>query len=108
MPKPDLQSLPVLFIHGKKKRRQHRDHHDHDSGRRAERFFTKEIQRETNSDPTSETQDLPFRQIEKNLGFDSVYIHGDCYIDFHAVHLAEKTPFAMLSVLISDSARRTV
>ena len=60
----------MLFIHGKQKERQHYDHHAH--GRRAgpHRPFEQKEQRHADERPAAEADQLPFGQIERDLGFD--------------------------------------
>lgn len=84
MPGDHLQRLPVPLIHGKEKQRQHEHHHAH--GGKADigcRFLDQEESGYADQRRRAETQELAFRQIENDFGFDPREIPRDRDIHSH-------------------------
>ena len=76
----DLQMLSVLFVQSQQKRREHSKDHQHGSRRITQGCFGGKIQRDTNQQPQTETDQLPLCQIEKHLGFDVGQVLWNGYI----------------------------
>ena len=76
MPKDCLRPLAVLFIHGKKKERQHdQDHHNGCQGH--VRFcLQKKKERQSDEDRCPEADELPLCQVQEDLAFDPCQVTG--------------------------------
>ena len=79
-----LQRLSVALKHRKHESRQHSDDHDHRGCTQGENVLQQEEQRHTDQDADSETDNLAFGQVEKELGFDLSQIFGYGYISHFA------------------------
>ncbi len=69
MPEEYLQRLPVSFIHGKKEKRQHYQDHGHGGQSHISCLPDKKKERQSDEDCCSETENLTFGEVQKELAF---------------------------------------
>ena len=75
-----FERLAVLFIHAEQESRKHDDHHADRGTTYGDLSLQKEKQRDADQRPASETNELPLREIEKNLCLDGIQVFRDGYI----------------------------
>ena len=81
-PDDDIHRFPILFVYGKKERRQHDSHHSNTSDCSTHDFLQAEICTKSDADANSKAEDLPQGQTEKEFAFYGVDIDGDRDIKF--------------------------
>jgi len=76
MPEEYLQRLPVSLIHGKEEKRQHHQDHGHGRQRHVACLPDKKKERQSDEDRCSETEDLTFGEVQKELAFHPRQVSG--------------------------------
>jgi hypothetical protein len=64
-----FKRLPVLFVHGRRKKRQHQADHQQHGNIVADGRMGQQVGRDTNRPGSRKTDELPFGQVQRNLGF---------------------------------------
>ena len=77
MPEDFFERLAVPFIQPQQEKGQHDEHHTKGSGPDARRFFQQEEKRDAKKRAAAHADELPFGEIEKDLGFDMGKVFGD-------------------------------
>ena len=80
MSEQNFQGLSVTLEHGEHKEGQHDDNHERCCHADTDRLLGQKKQRHAYQRAQAETDDLPFCQVKKELGFDPGQILGNRYV----------------------------
>jgi hypothetical protein len=71
-----FQGLPILFVHGQQEEGHHDDNHEHQGQALGQNVPGQKVQRNAGERAAPEADELPFRQVKEEFGFDFGQVFG--------------------------------